>query len=244
MGIGIEGKEGKQAALASDFSIQKFKYLNALLFWHGRLSYKRSALLSQFVVHRGLIITVIQADFMVIFYFLSISIFSGALMFGYATLFTMFPVFAIIFDEDIDRRIALSFTPLYRTLQKGRDLNGKTVLLWWWKAIYAGTAIMILALVLFKNIYLEIETVAFTALIFYQYVMTLTELNSIHIVMIVSNVGSALVYLLVLYLFPNQLLVSKMDGQFFLFVFVIIILSWVPLYIVQLIMQYCNPSDY
>jgi phospholipid-translocating ATPase len=56
VGIGIEGKEGKQAALASDFSITKFKHLNILLLWHGliflyynslgRLSYKRSALLS------------------------------------------------------------------------------------------------------------------------------------------------------------------------------------------------------
>jgi phospholipid-translocating ATPase len=35
VGIGIEGKEGKQAALASDFSILKFKYLNNLLLWHG-----------------------------------------------------------------------------------------------------------------------------------------------------------------------------------------------------------------
>ena len=35
VGIGIEGKEGKQAALASDFSILKFSYLNQLLLWHG-----------------------------------------------------------------------------------------------------------------------------------------------------------------------------------------------------------------
>jgi phospholipid-translocating ATPase len=46
VGIGIEGKEGKQAALASDFSILKFKCLAELLLWHGRLSYKRSACLS------------------------------------------------------------------------------------------------------------------------------------------------------------------------------------------------------
>lgn len=45
-GIGIVGKEGKQAALAADFSINKFKYLNRLLLWHGRNSYKRSATLS------------------------------------------------------------------------------------------------------------------------------------------------------------------------------------------------------
>ena len=36
VGIGIEGKEGLQAALASDFSIQEFSYLKRLVLWHGR----------------------------------------------------------------------------------------------------------------------------------------------------------------------------------------------------------------
>lgn len=37
--------------------------------WHGRNSYKRSAKLAQFVIHRGLIIAVIQAVFSSIFFF-------------------------------------------------------------------------------------------------------------------------------------------------------------------------------
>lgn len=69
IGIGIVGKEGKQASLAADFSINQFSYLSKLLLWHGRNSYKRSAKLSQFVIHRGLIIAVIQAVFSSIFFF-------------------------------------------------------------------------------------------------------------------------------------------------------------------------------
>lgn len=46
VGLGIVGKEGKQASLAADFSINKFKDIKTLLLWHGRLSYKRSASLS------------------------------------------------------------------------------------------------------------------------------------------------------------------------------------------------------
>jgi len=46
VGVGIVGKEGKQASLAADFSIDEFKHLRRLILWHGRLSYKRSALLS------------------------------------------------------------------------------------------------------------------------------------------------------------------------------------------------------
>jgi phospholipid-translocating ATPase len=62
VGIGIVGKEGKQASLAADFSILEFKALKLLLLWHGRLSYKRSAVLAQFVIHRGLIISIIQVS--------------------------------------------------------------------------------------------------------------------------------------------------------------------------------------
>ncbi len=96
IGVGIVGKEGKQAALASDFSILKFKYLSKLLLWHGRLSYKRAAVMSQFVIHRGLIISIIQLVFIMMFYYVSIPIYNGMLMLGYATLFTTLPVFCLV----------------------------------------------------------------------------------------------------------------------------------------------------
>lgn len=60
VGVGIVGKEGRQASLAADFSIEHFCHLVKLLVWHGRNSYKRSAKLAQFVIHRGLIIAVCQ----------------------------------------------------------------------------------------------------------------------------------------------------------------------------------------
>ena len=59
LGIRIVGKEGKQVSLDADFSIMEFQAGKLLLLWHGRLSYKRSAFLSQFVIHRGLIISII-----------------------------------------------------------------------------------------------------------------------------------------------------------------------------------------
>ena len=38
--IGIEGKEGTQAARASDYSIKEFSHLKKLLFFHGRECYR------------------------------------------------------------------------------------------------------------------------------------------------------------------------------------------------------------
>jgi phospholipid-translocating ATPase len=65
VGVGIVGKEGKQASLAADYSILQFRFLTKLLVWHGRNSYKRSAKLSQFVIHRGVIMSVCQVVFSV-----------------------------------------------------------------------------------------------------------------------------------------------------------------------------------
>lgn len=91
-GIGIEGREGKQASLAGDFSIPQFSNLARLLLVHGRKSYKRSASLAQFVIHRGLIISTMQAVFSSVFYLSSVALYQGFLMVGYATVYTMFPV--------------------------------------------------------------------------------------------------------------------------------------------------------
>ncbi|CAH1766915.1 6016_t:CDS:10, partial [Entrophospora sp. SA101] len=118
LGVGIVGKEGKQASLAADVSITQFSYLAKLLLWHGRNSYKCSAKLSQFVIHRGLIISVMQAVFSSIFYFAPIALYQGVLMVGYSTIYTMAPVFSLVLDKDVSEDITLQFPELYKDLTK------------------------------------------------------------------------------------------------------------------------------
>ena len=78
VGIGIEGKEGKQASLAADFSIDQFQQIRDLILWHGRNSYQRSARLSQFIIHRGLIISFIQCIFSALFFMATLAVYSGS----------------------------------------------------------------------------------------------------------------------------------------------------------------------
>jgi len=117
-GVGIVGKEGKQASLAADFSVTQFSFLTKLLVWHGRNSYKRSAKLAQFVIHRGLIISIMQAVFSAIFYFAPIALYQGWLMVGYATVYTMAPVFSLVLDRDVNESLALIYPELYKELTK------------------------------------------------------------------------------------------------------------------------------
>jgi len=125
VGIGIVGKEGKQAALAADYSILQFKYIKCLLLWHGRLAYKRTALLASFVIERGMIISIMQVIFSVSYYFVTIAIYNGMLMLGYTTAFTSLPVFTLILDEDVDKQSVFKFEKLYESLLHGRECNTK-----------------------------------------------------------------------------------------------------------------------
>ena len=85
-----------QAALASDFSITEFKHLKDLLLWHGRNSYKRTGLLSSFIFHRGLTISVIYFWATLIFGYMMEPLFNYLLQMGYASVFTMLPVFSLV----------------------------------------------------------------------------------------------------------------------------------------------------
>ena len=96
----------------------QFSYLTKLLLWHGRNSYRRSAKLAQFVIHRGLIISVMQAVFSSIFYFAPIALYQGWLLVGYATAYTMAPVLSPVLDRDVNEDLALIYQELYKELTK------------------------------------------------------------------------------------------------------------------------------
>jgi len=51
--------------------------------------------------------------FIVCFYFVPIPVYNGILMLGYSTIFTMFPVFSLVFDEDIDEKTSMDYVNFF-----------------------------------------------------------------------------------------------------------------------------------
>ena len=79
-----------------------------------------------------------QQIFSAVFYISSVSLYQGFLMVGYATVYTMFPVFSLVLDIDIPGKIALTYPELYKDLAKGRSLSYKTFFTWCLISIYQG----------------------------------------------------------------------------------------------------------
>ena len=243
LGIGIVGKEGKQASLAADFSIMEFRAVKLLLLWHGRLSYKRSAVLSQFVIHRGLIISIIQIIFSVMFYFTSIQIYNGYLMLGYTTIYTSLPVFSIVFDEDVDLASVIKFPVLYKILQKGRVLNVKTFISWCIKSIYQGAIIMIGAVLLFEDNFVNIVSITFTTLIFIEIINVYLEVHKLHIVMVISFISTIAIYLTTMVILRTTFDVSYIFAwDCIKKVTILTIACWLPFYILNIIHKVYFPE--
>ena len=244
VGIGIVGKEGLQASLAADYSILEFNYLNKLLLWFGRISYKNTAMMAKFIIHRGLIISFNQFIFSCIFYFNPVPLYSGFLSFGYSTIYTSLPCICVLLDQDVNKDNVLNFPTLYKLLLKGRELNLKNFLLWLFKSIFQAFIIMFGSILFFKdNIFLKIVTVTFTCLIYLEIFNVYLEINKYHWFMWVSFGSTLLVYLLTIALLPNYLdIYFIFDLGTFFKIPLIAAVAWAPFFIVSKIKKWCFPE--
>lgn len=195
VGIGIVGKEGRQASLAADFSITQFSHLVKLLVWHGRNSYKRSAKLAQFVIHRGLIISVCQTVYSCWRGFEPEGLFIDWLMVGYATVYTMAPVFSLVLDRDVDEGLANLYPELYKELTTGAALSYKTFFIWVAVSLYQGIVIQGGAEMLVQKDGPRMVAVSFTCLVFNELIMVATEITTWNWIMALSIVGTACVFI-------------------------------------------------
>ncbi|KAM3936525.1 phospholipid-transporting ATPase IK-like [Leptodactylus fuscus] len=123
IGVGIIGKEGLQAVLASDFAMAQFSYLQRLLFFHGRLSYVRTSKFLCFYHYK---------TFASLFHNLWFGFFNGFsalavsdtwfLVFN-AILYTIFPaLYLAIIDKDFDSKTSLQYPHLYIRGQRDSHL--------------------------------------------------------------------------------------------------------------------------
>lgn len=197
VGVGIVGKEGKQASLAADFSIDQFCYLQKLLLWHGRNSYKRSAKLAQFVIHRGLLISVAQTVYSMCSKFEPIALYQGWLMVGYATVYTMAPVFSLTLDCDIDEHLTRLYPELYRELTLGKSLSYKSFFMWVLISLYQGAVIQLLSQKfdgLDPAAFTVMVALLFSALIYNELIMVGLQINKWNRVMLLTLIITFMVY--------------------------------------------------
>lgn len=128
VGVGIVGKEGRQAVNAADFAIGQFRFLQRLLLVHGRWNYRRTCKLTLYTFWRNAV------QVLLMFYFSFLCGQSGTTIFEDKTRMTFnfilsIPIIATgCFDRDVADTVVLENPILYETGRVGLDLNPKVML--------------------------------------------------------------------------------------------------------------------
>lgn len=242
VGIGVEGREGMQASLASDYSITQFQHVIYLFLWHGRMSFVRSSKLAGLVIHRGFLFVTIQYLFMCVFSFITIRIYNSYLTMLYGTLFTNLIVFSVIFDTDIPKHQTLNYPSLYRLVQHGQDSSPRAMLIWKLQAVYQGAVIILFSLAFFPNLHADTHTITFTALIFVEYLNVYTVIANWSKPMSLTLTVSILCYLACLFPFRHYCDLVPMDRTTFAKIMLLVIVAWLPMQILYLVQELCFPN--
>uniref|UniRef100_A0A8B9HVS2 P-type phospholipid transporter n=1 Tax=Astyanax mexicanus TaxID=7994 RepID=A0A8B9HVS2_ASTMX len=186
-----------------------------------------------------------KAVFSSIFYFASVPLYQGFLMVGYATIYTMFPVFSLVLDQDVKPEMALLYPELYKDLTKGRSLSFKTFLIWVLISVYQGGILMYGALVLFDQEFVHVVAISFTALVLTELLMVALMVRTWHWLMVVAEFFSLGCYLASLAFLNEYFDLSFITTRTFLWkVCVITLVSCLPLYIIKYLKRKFSPPSY
>ncbi|ORD95176.1 P-type ATPase [Enterospora canceri] len=243
-GVGIEGKEGNQAALSADFSLKKFCFVTELLFYHGRACYVKSAGLAQLTLQRAFIVTILQGVFSALIDCVPLSIFQGY-MSSMFILFSCFPVLTLYKGCDITKTVALKYPELYKELRMSNKCSLKEFITSILVAYLQAVVISIGYMLVLKDKELHFYSViVFTSAVINEYITTLLFNSRPRLITIAVIFGSVVSFII-----ASQLFTEFHIGAFTLLCFVphMILINFLAasvLIALKLYHRYLNPASH
>ncbi|XP_077164389.1 phospholipid-transporting ATPase IG isoform X7 [Paroedura picta] len=177
VGIGIKGKEGRQAARNSDYAIPKFKDLKKLLLAHGHLYYVRISHLVQYFFYKNLCFIFPQFLYQFFCGFSQQPLYDAAYLTMFNICFTSLPIVAYsLLEQHIPIDTLMTFPKLYMNVSDNAMLQLKPFLYWTFLGLFDGLVFFFGGYFLFYDSSLEdngkmsgnwsFGTMVFTVLVF------------------------------------------------------------------------------
>ncbi|QPG74872.1 hypothetical protein FOA43_002208 [Brettanomyces nanus] len=131
VGVGITGREGLQAARASDYSIARFRFLQKLLLVNGRYNYVRTSKFVLCTFYKELMFYLTQLLYQRYTLFTGSSLYEPWSLSMFNTLFTSLPVmFVGMFDKDLRPSTLIAVPELYAMGCKSERFNLSVFVQW------------------------------------------------------------------------------------------------------------------
>ncbi|KAG8448428.1 hypothetical protein GDO86_015501 [Hymenochirus boettgeri] len=156
VGIGIKGKEGRQAARNSDYAVPKFKHLKKLLLAHGHLYYVRIAHLVQYFFYKNLCFILPQFLYQFFCGFSQQPLYDAAYLTMYNICFTSMPILAYsLLEQHISIETLITNPKLYMRISANAMLQWGPFIYWTLLGAFEGLVFFFGTYFLFQNPTLE-----------------------------------------------------------------------------------------
>nr|XP_006825887.1 PREDICTED: LOW QUALITY PROTEIN: probable phospholipid-transporting ATPase IF-like [Saccoglossus kowalevskii] len=130
IGLGIMGKEGRQAVRCSDYAFSRFKFLQKALLVHGHWFYIRVTTLVQYFFYKNFAMITPQFYFAFFNAFSQQTLYESLFLTFYNVTFTSLPILIYgIFEQNLSARTLMLHPQLYIDLKHNASLT-------WWKYCY------------------------------------------------------------------------------------------------------------
>mmetsp|Transcript_36023 Transcript_36023/g.113959 ORF Transcript_36023/g.113959 Transcript_36023/m.113959 type:complete len:407 (+) Transcript_36023:267-1487(+) len=209
VGVGIAGREGLQAARASDYSIGQFRFLRRLVLVHGRYSYIRTALIGQYCIYKSLVLAFVQLLFALDSGLSGASLLNSFSLMAYNVLYTGVPILFFVLNKDMEEDVVFTHPQLMRPVHQGRPIGRRVLMGWFARAVYHSLVVYYVALYTFSHERTDHELfglVAFSICVWIQTLVVAMETTSFTAPQHVAIWGT------LVFFYASMLAVSCMSG--------------------------------
>ncbi|XP_074657516.1 phospholipid-transporting ATPase IF-like isoform X2 [Tubulanus polymorphus] len=126
VGLGIMGKEGRQAVRCSDYAFGRFRFLMRALLMHGNYFYIRLATLVQYYFYKNIVFITAEVFYAFFSAYSAQTIYETIILMFYNQTFTSLPIFIYsLFEQHIEKERLLNHPELYK------KNKGNVTMSWW-----------------------------------------------------------------------------------------------------------------
>ncbi|KAI4339311.1 hypothetical protein MLD38_024268 [Melastoma candidum] len=159
VGVGISGQEGRQAVMASDFSMGQFRFLLPLLLVHGHWNYQRMAYMIIYNFYRNAVFVFLMFWFTLFTAFTLTTAITEWSSMLYSVIYTAFPTIIVgILDKNLSRRTLLKYPRLYGSGQREESYNSRLFWIMMVDTLYQSIIVYFIPLFAYWNSTVDISS--------------------------------------------------------------------------------------
>ena len=196
VGVGIIGKEGRQAANSADFAIGQFRFLKRLLLVHGRWNYIRQSKVFLYSMYKNMVITLILFCYTFYNAVSGQTLFESYIYTGF-NFFLCAPIVAYgVMDRDVSNKYALAHPETYSTGRNNEMLSPWAIGIWTFHAVVVSLLFCLLYFMALAGTYNDQSIFEFGTAVYISLILGLqakvsflhNQWNHIHVTLMILSI--------------------------------------------------------